>query len=626
MPKKIMSGGEFVPRMSGETFRGKPAFRRAIAKHGEEFASCLGEYGMHDAPMRSLLLFGVAAVVGFASGFSIFRPESASNPVAPTNEPTAANSSLSHDARVAAPSFGTVTPPDGALLAAMEREPDEIKQGAALYVAVSRLDATAIRALFELPQNDAFKKHLSSLPEQLREALWRGLIERWLEVDEAAALAWLPHAQDSMADAKKELPWIFRAFASASPDAAEAFVRSVADMSQRKEFARQLIDTLAAKNPGRARDWFAHFPEPELQEAIQRGYRRGLSRNDPRAALALAQTLPDSPERKELQDWIKADAAERGPALALEIDRALDGKRSLQRLQSLTESDPISAARVIGEMLANPETEETANDRSDLAYAAAAALARADPAKACAWAATLPEELRAVAFLPIAGIWSDYQPKEALLWFHEQYRADLEHFPVRAEIYKDSQTQALSQWLGADPTAALAWLDTLPDRDLRSRLQAGVLPTLARNGNFDEIERRWSGVPAEMFKSVARDMAGSLALVEPERTVAWARQVAEQRQDGEPFEIAIEQWFLKEPQTVAPWVEALPAGLLRDAGAAACARVAIALDAPAAVEWVAQIADAKARRAAAEAIVTTWRRRDPKAADAWLAAQRGAQP
>jgi hypothetical protein len=239
--------------------------------------------------MRLLLATGVAILASFACGYFTFRST-------PCGAPSRANldggiAAINTTASNAAASAGAVGPGKemySDVLAAMGYHSDPLRQGSDVYSALEALDGAALRQLFKPPQLDSFKSLLRQMPRELRKALWGSLVSRWQRVDEPAAMEWLESAKTCVADVDPDLHSIIEAFSSTRPDAVFALLNSYEPGKEQSDLTFQFVSTLAASRPDQAREWLAKFEGAQMQSAAARGYRRGLSRGDPSAAVLTA--------------------------------------------------------------------------------------------------------------------------------------------------------------------------------------------------------------------------------------------------------------------------------------------------------------------------------------------------
>ncbi len=568
--------------------------------------------------MRFPLSLGLIATASFAGGYALMRSvealpqdsasEARANPATASTRPPLAPAAQSSSA------------PVQDLLAAMVENDDEFTQEHQLFVAIQGLDAAEFRTLFATHEGAERRQQLEKLPADLRFHVLQSLTRRWLELDAPAMLAWLPRAKIDFPGRNGNVHEIIKAVAETRPEKAVEYVSNLPMDEFRESIASALFEQLAAVDPESARAFLRRFPDPAASAAPRYGYRKGLARSDPLAAIAFAKTIPEEPQRTAALQSIGNDLEQQPSAVVAEVCRNLEESYTRRAtLQKFAEFDPARAAEAAADLLATPPPNERPYDRQDYVSVAGKEFGRVAPAEAVAWALSLTDDVRSSALEAVSSGWAQINPKEALFYLDALPPETFEAAPRGPAFRQDPRLAAFQEWVRADDTAARIWADALPPGDLRRGAQGALILNLAHIGSrSEELMRELSALAPEEFKAVALEVAQSLAFKDASAAVDWAFQVAQTRQEYEPMEISVEHWFVADPQAAASWVEALPPGPTRDAAAAACARLAISLDAISASSWVAQIADPQRREATAQQVAAEWKKRDAEAAEAWL--------
>ena len=155
----------------------------------------------------------------------------------------------------------STTPRSGSapdLLAAMRPFVDSIRQGERILSAIDALDASAMAALFTPPRSVEFQQRLEKL-SSLREAILDRAMTRWLDLDPAGALAWLPTAAASfpsdLEDSLDVCVWrVLHPLTKRFSQEAVAFALGMPVESWNRQYAaRGVIGEIARTNP--ALDW-----------------------------------------------------------------------------------------------------------------------------------------------------------------------------------------------------------------------------------------------------------------------------------------------------------------------------------------------------------------------------------
>ena len=569
--------------------------------------------------VRFAVSSGLVALASFASGYALMRsveplPLQSRDERAADLTSTAGHSQLVTDAQIS-------RAPRAELLAAMAANQDELAQEHQLFVWIEALDAAGLRTLFHTSQLKELRENLKKLPADTIPYVLRTLIRRWLELDAAAMLAWLPRANIDFPESEEPVYQIIAAVAQSRPGKAVEFLAQLAPGQFRERVADQLFEQLATSDPKSAREFLRRFSDSEISGASHRGFQKGLCRSDPLAAIALAKAIPDEKEREAALQMLGRDLERHSPAVIAEVFRSFGARDPTLTLTLLADVDPKRAAQAVGELLANRSSDQRQPNRWSYVSIAGKEFGRTAPREAVAWALALPDDVRSQALAAVSSGWARINPREALLYLDEHLPRQSEHLPGEGASRSDPRIAAFQEWVRADDTAARSWADALPRGDLRNAAQAALLLNLAHQaGRSDEVLRRANTLAPEEFKTVALEITQALAHHDARATVDWALQLARKTEAFETVEISVEHWFVSDPHAAAAWVEALPPGSARDAGAAACARIAISLDAMSASEWVEQIGDRQRRETAAQQVATEWKKRDAAAADGWLAA------
>lgn len=222
------------------------------------------------------------------------------------------------------------------------------------------------------------------------------------------------------------------------------------------------------------------------------------------------------------------------------------------------------------------------------------------------------------ALFVLADAWGAVAPEEACAWLDQ-----LEFNDVRNPYL----FSALTQWAGADPDAAGAWIEAnhadpgpgrdyllaalvrgMAGRDPESALQLLLASPSSpeRTGSIDFLVRTWSSAGREnAFQRVAALPASEQRL--KERAI---RQLVDGLTDNDL-------------ESAATWAASLASVADRRSAQAAIAAAWSRHDPEGAVEWAGSLKDVAARSRAYGEIATRWARSEPLAAGRWLEQHNG---
>ncbi|MCX7819651.1 MAG: hypothetical protein N2652_10685 [Kiritimatiellae bacterium] len=260
-----------------------------------------------------------------------------------------------------------------------------------------------------------------------------------------------------------------------------------------------------------------------------------------------------------------------------------------------------------------------------------------DPAAALAWAASVSEpirrhELRRQVMLG----WASVDPSAAFA--HVSAGADGTAPPHRLREVFEGAMQAETHtalrfaaqldpsrfggeagsiiWtvFGRDPAATVAFVEALPDGDLRQLAVDRVIDHWAR---YDPLgARAWMerlGASGQTL-SARIELGESWARVDPAGAVGWFLDLPAEQQDGRILDRILHRWLQYDPDACITWLREQPPSPLLDRVRAERAVSLARRDIAEGLAWVPLITDPRRRAAAEEQIVWDWYRRDRAAA------------
>ena len=282
------------------------------------------------------------------------------------------------------------------------------------------------------------------------------LLRNWLTRSPDAALAWL----DTLADASLRAELLEfgsgqLAIQTSSPERYLPILVRLPPGEDRDEKITRALGALAERSPDAAHAWMQAHDTPEFAGVAARVNGQlisGLAAADPAAALARWQALPEGTAKEKIacdlaQNWAKTDPAaaarwfgDQLPATPSDLDQNILTTLTI----SLMRSQPGVQVRP------NDET-ETELARKLTLTATTRAWAQRDPLAALHWATSLPDPARRQIAITIVSV-ADERPLPA--------QADLLVQIQDSEVRVQSLNELFSHWLQNDPPTARAWLDT----------------------------------------------------------------------------------------------------------------------------------------------------------------------
>ena len=567
--------------------------------------------------MRFGLLAGIVALVGFLAGYGSSRESLPDRPTAKSfAKLPKENTPAAEPPPRPEPVFLPTSSPD--LLAALEPSIDLIRRGDRILRAIEGLDAPALADLFTPPVSQKLRQLLDE-DSRSQEAVIQRAMARWIELDPAAALAWLPQAMSAFSRngeayldgcTSNALGLIARRF----PEEAVAFAVGLsAKGSTRYSVLHRIVESIAAENPARAYALVLRCPTAEMKETAMHAYWDGFAKADAFAAIAQATALDGQLARSTVLRGV--DCGGWSPRRFAEFCEILNAKERPYLMDSFARANPAAAARLIEQYVAIDSEDFSSN----ALFTVASWYGRRDGERGIEWANRLPEKIRMGALGLLAGYWAERDPAAVV--------AGLGKLLPEESSYCAALGGALPNWIEQDSAAALAWIDMLPPGEVRGTGESAAIRTLPRLGLPEEALMRYSRVDPAIAASIdigewiegfnADTAIDVFARSNPRRLADWSLFFAETGHAFPSVGKVIRTWFKADPASAGAWVTALPAGRARDEAAASCAVVVSRVDEAAADEWLQWVMDPQRRTKAADTVAQEMSQRDPNGARAW---------
>lgn len=497
------------------------------------------------------------------------------------------------------------------LLLALQPSVDSIARGQRILAALDALDGPAISALLSSPRSAELQRLIEEDDWTWRDPVLQRMMNRWMELDPAAARAWLPGAVKyfprttggSLNDCLRDL---LRPFAARFPEDAIAFALAMPPGWARTGAADVTIGAIVKNNPALARELIDRFPEGEAREGALAAYLIGSAKKDPLAAFEDAKALGEANARAMILESI--DFSAWTPRQVEEFGEHLEPKEIASVLVTYARVNAAGASRLIERYATRPVMEKMAGD---WVWLIGSWYGRSDGPAGIEWAGGLPEKIRGDAIRSVAKYWAAGDPAATV--------AKIAQLMPEGSARTDALKGAIGAWVEQDASAALRWLDSLPPGESRTELYAKALDTLPAVGLTEDALVRYSQIPpSDSAESRPGFAEMDLAFRDPRRLADWAAYFAGTGHSFTQVGEVVRNWFESDPDAAATWVTAQPASATRDQAAVECAIATSLDDADAAAEWLQWVSDPKVRSDSVKSISDILQNRDPAAAAAWI--------
>ena len=389
----------------------------------------------------------------------------------------------------------------------------------------------------------------------------------------------LLHSLPQSTQSAYSLSYIYYFWGGLDPQAAAASALKLPATAARKYALQDLAYSWAQEDPQAAIAFAQSLPPSETRSYAAGWALDPLSQQDPKAAATFLATMPSGDIRNELIPELATNWAQQDPPAALAWAQSFaTGKTYDDAVQNVLgemgKTDPAGAAAFIAQM-PDASTRDGAIDQL------ASTWAQSDLTGALAWAQSLPTsegDARASALKDVMSAWGQNDPASAAEFLGQNFSND-PNFNAVAQ-------QLAGQWVAADPSAALAWAETLPP----GPAQADSLATVFSNLTKTDPQSAWAEV--QQLPTGSREKAMGTVL---------------------------STWSAQNPAQAAAMLGTLPAGTALDDAASAVATNWVQQNPAAATQWVNTLQPGSARDSAVAQIISSQAKNDPSASFTWAA-------
>lgn len=409
------------------------------------------------------------------------------------------------------------------------------------------------------------------------DAVWQVLVQRWVELDAAAAIIFSRKLSDSFSrrvgmNATTPLWYAYRALGKSDPDLALSFLAEEPP-GLAGRLAQELIPSVGA---GKLRQWALSIPGRSDLNPLRKSEKGSVSLDLTDPAKAAASLTPEM--MKYQMEPVATEWAKKDPAAALAWAKGLESgsyrAKALAAIAStLAATDPSKALELIRSL-----PPSATRMRAESSYLSA--LAQTDPQAAAAYAsANLGGLAKIQGLAAVATAQAATDPAGALKLLRDQGIGDFSTL-ARTRVESDGKAR-IGFYPMRDPFKAIAVKDP-----------AGVMQLLADTGSLVRMGNQAYYVGGTDNPSNDGYLGRSIFKDWVVKDAAAAAKWAAGQPDGEGMQelikSAADPWFAKNPGELRAFAASLPAGEGKDSFVQATA-VLMSVDDPAgALAWTSQ--------------------------------------
>ncbi len=183
-------------------------------------------------------------------------------------------------------------------------------------------------------------------------------------------------------------------------------------------------------------------------------------------------------------------------------------------------------------------------------------------------------------------------------------------------------TKAFEVLAAKNPSQALVAAKSLPEGSGRQAALDTVIARVAAS-NLEEAQRLIASLPSEAVLGASRDVATRMAKANPDSALNWANTLPEGPNRQSAYSAIAGTWAGKDIEGVAAWLDQLPPSASRDAAVEGFAVRTAPKDPEGSAIWAATLPPGQTRTAVLKRSLGIWQRYNPEAAAEWLSTTPG---
>jgi hypothetical protein len=392
-----------------------------------------------------------------------------------------------------------------------------------LVSAPGRAELSHLIADLRAEEMPALIERAQKLPPKFRKELVAAIFERWLELDRAAAVAWI---REKMRNAS-----CYEAWAKAAPDEALEFVFRSSSIDRYRSAIVAGLETLAGKDARARIGILMRYPSSQGRDQILLQEFQRWTESDPATAYSWAVNMPEGKLRTSMET---------------------------SALIGLVNVDPSAASNRVNEMI--PKLKPSLYGNGFISEFVVA-LATKDRMLAMRFAEGLPDEFRTFPIIAVGANWAKTEPLAALAWSYEQ-GIDLSA-PYRAGTMGSRSIVDVA--FSTQPKETIDWLLALPDTNERGIWLQALMHDNYLKGDGELGMKIFEGLSAERQFRLAPDLGRVIASRGGFPDLAtWTSSFPDEAVRARALAGAVGQIFEKIPARVDSIMSGLPEGPIRD--------------------------------------------------------------
>ncbi len=406
----------------------------------------------------------------------------------------------------------------------------------------------------------------------------RKIFSQWSQVDvNAAAAAAMNNQQPQLRQAA--IGAVASTWASKDPQAAASWIVGIENSAERANALNALATSLRNLEPHQALAVIDLMPPGNWRNNAINNIANNWAVSNPQEALTWTSTLENISLRKDATHRVLNQIARH------------DGQQAMQMLASLdlVETDNIQNSIFSNWMRTDSaaamtwlQSQPAGSRKDDMLYSAVHTLSQQGVQSALGWAAEFSNPQKRVNYL----------------------------------------TNLASQWINTDPSATMAWFQSVADTETRNAVAPSIASALSRFDPDGAISFLNQLPPdSEAAKNAYPNVVSTLAQYDIPQAANLVKKAPAGEAQNDSMERLIQRWTRSDPHSASVYLDQLPTGQARDAGIYSFTRILRDDDPEAAAIWAGTISDENSRVNAMRNVLYKWRQIDKSAATQFVMGQ-----
>lgn len=404
--------------------------------------------------------------------------------------------------------------------------------------------------------------------------------------------------------------FIHGVWAEKDPEAAAAHALTISGSTERNNALRALTSEWASSAPGDVWRWANGLERSTDRNAVLKSLVGQIASNeDPDRAIEFLDKIPPGRDHDSALEAIVISLSQFDPERAYQLarDRSL-GTENNQAVFNVfyqwSQKDPETAyLTAVNEM-------QLGNNRNQAIQYSLSFIAKRDIEKAMKLFDTLEDETKGDVLYSVAREITQTDPSAAVAWADSLPNNDFK---------ETAFSTVLSLWAESDPSAAASYGLNIENKSLRLRSLSGALSSWAQKDSVEAVTWAVKKLsPEDQGAVIPGEILGVWVRQDVKEASEWVGALPDGALREKSVPSLISSWADQDLVSAGEWLKQLPKGKTRDMAAERYASRVYNSDPEAALAWAESIEDEPTRIGQLEGLSRRYLRHEPDKAKRWI--------